>query len=571
MRHDKLIATLVRYRLVAAAPLAGAALCIAACGANPAAGGDTDGEGTTSHSSTTGAPSATDNGPTPATTDDPDSTDPDSTNSTNGTGDPDSTGDESSSTETGSATRYDGNIIIPELLDANDFELVMDEGTHRFIPSGMLSDTAGYNGELLAPTMVWTQGENISISVTNNMAKQSTTHWHGAHVSPENDGGPHQMIAANGGVWEPAFEVLNVAATMWYHPHLHEDTANQVRSGLSGFIIVRDAVEAALDLPRQYGVDDLVLVLQDKQLNNYGVLMDAPNAGNTMTVNGAADAYRGVPAQYVRLRLLNGSLEMAYHLAFADGREFHVIGNDLGLLAAPVAVTSLRIAPAERYELAIDFGDDEGDSVTLMALNSQLGMGIPGGPWFDEPGLPGTDFDVIRFDVQEPTGTGTTELPATLVPPVIPSGVGAVPHSMVMAEIPSGYSLNGTTMQLNVINEYVEGGTTEIWSIENQTSVAHPFHIHDIHFYIVDHDADSTGPAAATPPQDWEAGPKDTVLVLPGETVRFIAEFDDFAFDPADGIAQAAYMYHCHILQHEDGGMMGQFAVCPQGEQTCAP
>ncbi|MCA9709984.1 MAG: multicopper oxidase domain-containing protein, partial [Myxococcales bacterium] len=524
------------------------------------------------------APGATEDdsttGPPPGTT-----TGPDVTTSTSG---PDTTADGTTTTEDDSSSsggptgEYGGNIIIPELLPGPDFELVMDEGTHTFTAGGSPSSTAGYNGGLLGPTLEWVQGQSISITITNELDRDSTTHWHGAHVSPANDGGPHQMIAAGGGTWSPSFEVLNAAATMWYHPHLHEDTANQVRLGLSGFIIVRDDVEAALDLPRTYGVDDLPLVLQDKQLDGDGVLQMAPDRGNTMTVNGAADAFREVPAQLVRLRLLNGSLELAYSLAFADGRTFDVIGNDLGLLGAPAPVTSLVIAPGERYEVVIDLSGDEGGSVTLRALNTDLPMGVIGGTQPMMQGIEGTDFDVIRFDVVAPTSDATTALPAVLVPPEIPSEAGASPRSMVMANaVPPamGFTLNGAEMDMAVINEYVEEGAVEIWTLENTTMLAHPFHIHDIHFHILDIDADGAGPMQASAPEAWQAGPKDTVLVPGGAAVRFIGQFSDFAVDPTGpgGNADAAYMYHCHILPHEDGGMMGQFAVCPAASGTCPP
>ncbi|MEM7157298.1 MAG: multicopper oxidase domain-containing protein [Myxococcota bacterium] len=544
--------------------LIGAALLLAtaACGDDSATTGS-DGSDTTAGTPLT---STTDSGV--------DTTDAvaDSTSAT--TTDPGETEDDSTSSG-GEDDGYQGNIIIPELLEGNDFELVMDEGTHTFTADGQPSDTAGYNGDILGPTMVWVDGEDITISVTNELAGPSTTHWHGAHVSPANDGGPHQMIAAGGGVWEPAFEVMNAASTMWYHPHLHEDTANQVRIGLSGFIIVRDDVEAALDLPREYGIDDLPLVLQDKQLDDNGVLQDAPR-GNTMTVNGAAEAYREVPAQMVRLRLLNGSLELTFNLEFADGRTFHVIGNDLGLLEAPVAVTSLRHSPGERFEILVDLSGDEGESVTLRANNSELPMDIIGGPNPMMMGVEGTDFDVIRFDVEGPTENGTTTMPDALVPADIPSEVGAVPHPMVMTvAVPPamGFELNGNQMDMMVIDEYVEEDAVEVWTLTNLTPLGHPFHIHDIHFHILDRDPDGPGPMAPVAPEPWEAGPKDTVMVPPGEDLRFIGQFSDFANDPEGpgGIADAAYMYHCHILPHEDGGMMGQFAVCPAGSMTCPP
>jgi len=544
-------------------------LSMPACGDDgPSSDGGTD--DTSTGGQTTGTPTSGMPTTDMPTSDDSTGDDTTSTGGADSTGD---TTDDDSSSGTGENGEYGGNIIIPELIQGTEFDLVMDEGTHSFTAGGDPSDTAGYNGSILGPTMEWVQGDDISITVTNELDRDTTTHWHGAHVSPFNDGGPHQMMAANGGTWEPSFEVLNAASTMWYHPHLHEDTANQVLLGLSGFIIVRDDVEAALDLPREYGVDDLPLVLQDKELNANGVLQNAPR-GNTMTVNGAADAFREVPAQNVRLRLLNGSLELAYHLEFDDGRTFNLIGNDLGLLEAPLELTSLRVAPGERYEIVVDFSDDEGGAATLRALNTQLAMGIVGGPAPMTMGVEGTDFDVIRFDVVAPTDNGAGDVPAVLVPADIPSDVGAQERVIAMQDaVPPamGFTLNGEQMDMMVINEYTQEDAVEIWVLENQTMIAHPFHIHDIHFHVLDIDPDGPGPMPAAPPPAWEAGPKDTVLVEAGATVRFIGQFSDFANDPADGIADAAYMYHCHILPHEDGGMMGQFAVCPTGSTTCPP
>ncbi|MCB9703724.1 MAG: multicopper oxidase domain-containing protein [Myxococcales bacterium] len=551
----------------AAGALAGALLLMTACGDDSSATTDASASASTSTTGTTGDPSTTDEGTTTGSTTDPTATATATTSTTSTTGETTGT--------TGEPVEYGGNILIPELIQGNSFELVMDEGTHTFTEGGSASTTAGYNGGLLGPTMEWVKGETISISLTNMLAKESTTHWHGAHVSPANDGGPHQMIAAGGGNWSPSFEVMNAAATMWYHPHLHEETANQVYSGLSGFIIVRDDVEAALDLPREYGIDDLPLVLQDKELDGSGVLQVGPPRGNTMTVNGAAEAYREVPAQMVRLRLLNGSLEMAYHLEFDDGRTFDVIGNDLGLLEAPASVTSVEIAPGERYEIVVDLSGDEGSSVTLRGLNTKLPMGVLGGtPMMMGMGIEGTDFDVIRLDVLAPTASGTTSLPGSLVAQAIPPEAGATQRSIVMAAavLPEmGFTLNGEKMDMNVINEYVEEDAVEIWTIENTTPIAHPFHIHDIHYYVLDIDPDGDGPMPAAAPEAWQAGPKDTMLIPAGGVVRFIGEFTDFANDPQDGIADAAYMYHCHILPHEDGGMMGQFAVCPAGDPNCLP
>lgn len=125
--------------------------------------------------------------------------------------------------------------------------------------------TIGYNGDLLGPTLILNRGEQVILNVTNQLPDMTTTHWHGMHVSAENDGGPHSVILP-GTTWSPSFTVLDRASTFWYHPHGHGLTDYQVSLGAAGMIIVRDAEEAALDLPRAYGVDDIPLILQTKAI-----------------------------------------------------------------------------------------------------------------------------------------------------------------------------------------------------------------------------------------------------------------------------------------------------------------
>ena len=155
-------------------------------------------------------------------------------------------------------------LPIPDTLSGSSINLTVQEGTWEF-HAGEMVNTYGYNGDLLGPTLLLEQGGTVTLNVTNALPDLTTTHWHGLHVSAENDGGPHSLIYPNT-TWSPSFTVLDRASTFWYHPHGHGLTDYQVSKGAAGMIIVRDAQEAALDLPRTYGVDDIPLILQTKAI-----------------------------------------------------------------------------------------------------------------------------------------------------------------------------------------------------------------------------------------------------------------------------------------------------------------
>lgn len=441
-------------------------------------------------------------------------------------------------------------LYIPPLLEGPTLSLTAAPGTWEFF-DGVATNTYGYNGGYLGPTLLIETGTAVDISVLNNLAEDTTVHWHGLHVAPTDDGGPHTTFAP-GETWNPTFTMLNHAATFWYHPHPHGQTTAQVNMGLAGMMIVRDATEMALSLPRTYGVDDIPVVLQDRTFDASGQIMVAP-LGETAVINGTIDAVFDAPAQMVRLRLLNGSNERTYMLGFDDGRSFEMIATEAGLREAPLSLTRLQIAPGERAEIVVDLSGDEGGTVALTNYPSELGTGILGGP--SRPGTPAnalndSDTVLLTFSVGAATADAVTALPATLTTHTLLNEVDVdVTRPMVFAD--SGpmtpFTINGAQMDMAVINERVALGATEVWEITNTTPVAHPFHIHDISFYVLDREG-------VAPPAE-EIGWKDVVLALPGETVRVIMRFDDFS-DPV-----VPYMYHCHILPHEDGGMMGQFLV----------
>lgn len=447
-------------------------------------------------------------------------------------------------------------LQIPPTLEGPTYNLNMQVGSTEFI-NGQATETYGFNGDYLGPTLILNKGEAIQMNVTNNIIESTTVHWHGMHVSPQNDGGPHTVIEV-GETWQPAFTVLDQATTMWYHPHLHEKTNEHVYRGLAGMIIIRDEEEAALDLPRTYGVDDIPLIIQDRDFNNAGNLtfdgMGAGAGGDVMVINGTIDPFLDVSAQVVRFRAINGSGARVYNLGLNDGRTFHQIGSDGGLFEAPVALNRVRLAPGERAELLFDFSGDSGTTLSLMSYASELTNGEPGGTGgAGGPGanaLDGVDFSFLTINVGASSADGVASIPDALITlDRIDESEATVVRPMVLGGGGPGqpFTINGATMDHDIINEVVELGSTEIWEIENMTNTPHPFHIHDIQFYILDRNGEA-------PPEN-EQGRKDVVLVYPRETVRFIGHFGEFADDVVP------YMYHCHFLGHEDGGMMGQFLV----------
>ncbi len=455
-------------------------------------------------------------------------------------------------------------LLIPPTLSGTNIALTLQTGTHQFY-SGFNTNTYGANGNILAPTLLLNQGDFVNFTVNNTLADTTTIHWHGMHVAPKNDGGPHTFIEPNS-TWSPSFTIMDKAATYWYHPHLHKKTNEHVSKGIAGLIIVRDSEEAALNLPRNYGVDDFPLVIQTKDFDANKQIVVHSNNDETQMVNATIDPYLDVPSQVVRFRILNGSSMRVFNLGLSNGANFYQIASDGGLLSAPFSTARVMLAPGERAELLIDFSGMNGQTVDLNSFASELpngmyGAGTPGMMsmltlnGYNPNPLNGADFKLLQFNIGAQTASPITNVPTTLatVTP-IPEANAVKTRSIIMAPAQMGpnqlngaFTLNGVSMDMNVINETIYLDDTEIWEIRNQSGISHPFHIHDIQFYILDRNGN-------TPPVN-EQGRKDVVFVRPQETVRFITTFDDFA----DSIVP--FMYHCHLLTHEDDGMMGQFLV----------
>lgn len=460
-------------------------------------------------------------------------------------------------------------IPIPDTLSGNSIALTMHQDSVQFFP-GQLTKTLAFNQyAYLGPTLILNNGQNVSITVNNQIGDTTNVHWHGLHVSPTNDGGPHTMIM-DGMSWNPQFTVLDKASTYWYHPHFHGKTAEHAIKGAAGMIIVRDNNEAQLNLPRTYGVDDFPIIVQSAQLDSNNQFMPFGMQDSIVFVNGVRanygySAYLNVPAQVVRLRLLNAAGERTFNFGFTGNMPFKIIGSDGGLLSAPVNATRIRVSPGERYEILLDLSSMNGQSIYLMSYGSELPLGVQGGPTMPmPPGNPpmdsplnGVDYNILQLNIGNPTANPVTSIPSSLVTVTpIPASQSNITRPIEMTaqsmmSMDGPFFFNQQLFDMERIDYYIPIDNTEIWELTNSTMVAHPFHIHDVQFYVLDRDGNL--------PPVHERGRKDVVLVMPQETVRFITKFETFT----DTVVP--YPFHCHILMHEDDGMMGQFLVVPSG------
>ncbi|QEO15807.1 multicopper oxidase domain-containing protein [Agromyces intestinalis] len=452
---------------------------------------------------------------------------------------------------------FDRPLAIPPIaeshVDADGtrvFSLDAQAGTTEFEP-GVPSETWGFDGSYLGPTLVAERGEHVRVDVTNSLDEPTTVHWHGMHLPAAMDGGPHQMVDP-GATWSPEWTIDQRAATLWYHPHPHGATESHVRRGLAGLFLLHDADERALGLPSEYGVDDVPLIVQDTGFSADGRREGpqrgyAGGLGDELLVNGTRGPYLEVSDGLVRLRLLNASTARTYGFTWSDGRPVELIATDGGLLEASVALDRVVLSPGERAEVLLR--PTPGERVVLRSELTAEAVG-------SNRVIAATNGDADSFDVLEVRAADVLDpapsLPAQLAsnPPFDPAEV-ATTRRFVLDD---SFEINGHAMDLGRVDETVTVDTLERWVVENDTDLPHSFHVHDVQFRI------ATIDGAAPPPE--LAGWKDTVRLRPHAEYELLLRFEDYA-DPAH-----PYMYHCHLLWHEDQGMMGQFAVVEPGQRA---
>lgn len=433
-------------------------------------------------------------------------------------------------------------LPIPPLLedtnpleDKAEFNLKVQYGKKEFV-EGYEANTLGYNGDYLGPVIRVDRGDDVKINIENTLDEPTTVHWHGLEVAGEMDGGPHQVIDPNT-TWEPYFTIDQQAATLWYHPHLLHRTGEQVYKGLAGLFYIDDDASKNLDIPKEYGVNDIPLVIQDKRFTENGdipynlSMRDLMNGflGNRVLINGSLNPELDVKNEIIRLRLLNGSNARTYKFNFSNNNKFYQIASDGGFLERSIEMNNLILAPAERAEILIDL--------------SGFGIG-------DKIKLRDDDYNLMTINITQKT-SNTNEIPDKLAEIEYHDKKEVVRRrEFIMEGMGPTVAINGKQMNMDRIDEKLNLNELEEWIISNEStgmgmmnSTPHPFHVHGVQFQIIERNGQA-------PPLN-ERGWKDTVLVDNGEVVRVLAIFRK----------KGLFMYHCHILEHEDAGMMGQFLV----------
>lgn len=505
------------------------------------------------------------------------------------------------------AQPFQNEIPIPYTVSGNTINLEIQETSHNFDPEGTFLhlnidlDTTlntncynvpGNSGmSYLGPTMIWEKGQRVQMHIDNNLSNDSTTvHWHGLNIPSHVDGGPHQSFQA-GTRWSPEFPVIDSVQTIWYHSHLMDFTTEQVIRGQAGMIIIENPQgdPYRTELPHEYGLNDFPIIVQEKgfQFDTVGNILKAtslivsekPGNGPYTLINGVVNGSLKVPAQVVRLRFLNGSPRKAFHMGISpvlntpqdtDFETIYQMGTDGGYMALPHPLDSFLLSVGERKEMLVDLSSyDHGDTVYLNNLIRSVPRDIiTGGRPNDPIKTPGDAFMAFIVDTNIQPEDPILTIPASLQPYTLDStGIFRHRTKRLMGGSGTGntWTINGEPMNRNKLNDTVLVGAKEKWTIVNTTDIAHPFHIHKIQFQIVEYTGNTgvdTGDQTTYtyPNLPFEMmGYKDDILVRAGATVSFIATFDRFP----DTVIKASngYMYHCHILTHEDNSMMHQFTV----------
>ncbi|ARU53288.1 hypothetical protein CBR64_19475 [Cellulosimicrobium cellulans] len=466
-------------------------------------------------------------------------------------------------TSTAGTVEFTRPLAVPPLAESRVedgvrvFELEARDGVAD-LGAAAPTPTIGLNGDYLGPTLRAARGERVRVDVTNALDETTTLHWHGMHLPPAMDGGPHQMVEP-GETWSPTWTIDQPAATLWYHPHLHGQTASQVYRGLAGMFLLDDPAGAdgpAADLPHEYGVDDVPVILQDKSFHADGRLDDSASflspvgtLGDSVLVNGTPGPYLDVTTERVRLRLLNGSDSRVYDVGLADGGAVQLVGTDGGLLPAPQTVERVRLSPGDRAEVVVTL--TPGQSAVLRSFPPELGVN----PLFERFSGGDDTFDLLELRA------APTLAPSPVVPDVLGSDPAATLDEGDAVRTRtfqlSGRSINGRSMDMSRVDEVVTVGETEVWEVTGLDDTPHNFHVHDVQFRVLD--------VGGEPPAPDLGGWQDTVYVQPGRVTRLLVRFEasEGTTDPT-----TPYMFHCHLLTHEDQGMMGQLVVVAPGERA---
>jgi spore coat protein A, manganese oxidase len=435
------------------------------------------------------------------------------------------------------------------------YELSLRKGWAEILP-GMSTEVWGYEGIAPGPTIVAEKGREVVVRVANRLVDRrhphSSLHLHGNASAPQYDGYANDILRP-GWYKDYRYPMKQPARTMWYHDHGVHTTGRNAYMGCAALFVTHDAEEDALSLPE--GRYDVPLVLRDAIFGEDGsLLFDEGNTdslfGDVILVNGRPWPRMGVERRKYRFRFLNGGLSRSYRLALSTGEPMTVIGTDGGLMPAPQRAASLLLGMAERYEVVIDFAAYRvGQQVVLRNISPK-----------NNPDQPTTN-QIMRFDVvSEATDPSNNIVPDVLAPnnPVmqLQTSQATVTRSFRFERRNGMWTINGNVWDPARIDARPEYDAVEIWEFVNKSGGwFHPIHMHLVDFRILDRDG--------AEPRNYQRGPKDTVYLGEGATVRVLTHFDQ----------RGKYMMHCHNIVHEDHDMMTQFEVGRGGPDplTAAP
>jgi len=401
---------------------------------------------------------------------------------------------------------------------------------------GVLTDVFAYNGTVPGPTLELREGDRVTIHFRNELPEPTTVHWHGLNLPADADGSPFYPVPP-GGEYDYTFTVgAGTAGTYWYHPHPDRRSGYQIAKGLFGAIIIRAADDPLPKIPEK------LLILSDNRFLPDGSIdlpdpdsprgqidMENGREGDVLLVNGQVMPTIPIRSGAVqRWRIINAASARVYRLALPGQRVLHV-GSDGGLFEHPQLVDEITLANSERVELLVRGDGAPGSRTTLQALPYDR---------YDPHTKPADwsrtrDLLTLAYSAERPRPP--VAIPATLrVIPALDTAQARVTRLVVMSQ----GLINGKAMDMSRVDFTGRLGETEIWEIENVVGMDHPFHLHGFHFQVLDRNG------VPVPSRSW----KDSINVPKHETVRIIVRFDGYP---------GKWMYHCHILDHEDQGMMG--------------
>jgi len=433
-----------------------------------------------------------------------------------------------------------------------------------------------YNGQMPGPRLEAKPGDTVRIRFTNNLSAPTNIHYHGLNISHSGNA-DNVFLSVEPGetlAYEFTIPANHPAGTFWYHPHRHGFVADQVFAGLSGFFVVRGDLD---EIPEVKAASEEFIALKDFQLDEQGNIAEPDRMtlmmgreGSLITASGQVNPNLSIPnGGLLRLRLLNASIARFYRLQLED-HSMYLVATDGGALSEPVEVEELLLVPGERAEVLIQGNQSSGSYRLLNLPYDRGGMGMMGNGSMGDRSMKGMDMkgmDMKGMDMKPSTASSTEALPLATVTYSGSSEVTTLPTQLIPVQsIPAAdnerrielsmrmsflqgmaFTLNDKTYNPDRVDIQVPLGSIEEWEIANVDAdkMDHPFHIHAAPFQVISRNGQ---------PEPYPAW-KDTVLVRGGETLRIRMHFKDF---PDKSV------YHCHVLDHEELGMMGVIDVQAQ-------